>query len=74
MFYDKILFGKEIKTLRIDRGYKQSEVSSYLNITQSYYSQIENGYKDISVDMLIGLSVLYHVSIDVLLYKSIIKK
>lgn len=74
MFYDKILFGKEIKTLRIDRGYKQSEVSSYLSITQSYYSQIENGYKDISVDMLIGLSILYHVSIDVLLYKSIIKK
>lgn len=56
-----------LKNLREDRDLSQSQVSQYLNCSQSAYSRIENGIQDIPTDYLKRLAKLYGVSIDFLL-------
>ncbi|CZA70190.1 helix-turn-helix transcriptional regulator [Streptococcus suis] len=56
-----------IKNLREDRDYKQSQISQYLNCSQSAYSRIENGIQDVPTQFLKKLAKLYGVTTDFLL-------
>ena len=56
-----------LKDLREDRDISQSTVANYLNIRQNTYSQYENGKRQIPIDCLIKLAVLYCVSTDYIL-------
>ncbi|VTS16853.1 helix-turn-helix domain-containing protein [Streptococcus pseudoporcinus] len=51
-----------IKNLREDRDYNQSQISLYLNCSQSTYSRIENGIQDIPTQFLKKLAKLYGVT------------
>ncbi|AGZ23086.1 helix-turn-helix transcriptional regulator [Streptococcus suis] len=56
-----------IKNLREDKDYNQSQISQYLNCSQSTYSRIENGIQDVPTQFLKKLAKLYGVTTDFLL-------
>jgi len=53
-----------IKKLREDRGLRQKEVASAIDIGYSNYNKIENGIREISVKELQRLSSFYNITLD----------
>lgn len=55
-----------LKKLRISKGLSQQFVSKKINVTQQYYSSIENGerQKDLDLSLVLKLSKLFDVSVD----------
>lgn len=58
------IIGNNIKTLREEIGFNQSTIAHFLNVDQSLISKIENGERDLSVDMLEKLACLFGVTVD----------
>jgi transcriptional regulator with XRE-family HTH domain len=58
---------KNIRNLRIDRGFTQKQIGEHLGISQNTYSQYEIGVLNYPVDVVIKLAELYGVSTDYLL-------
>lgn len=58
---------RRLRDLREDSEYTQKYVADYLICSQCTYSRVENGSRELSVEMLIKLSELYNVSTDYLL-------
>ncbi|NQP55582.1 helix-turn-helix transcriptional regulator [Streptococcus suis] len=58
---------RRIKDLREDYDFTQEYLAQYLSCSQSAYSKIEAGKRQLSIDYLIKLSNLYHFSTDYLL-------
>ena len=56
-----------LRESREKRGLRNSQVALYLGITTSYVSQLENGKKQPSLEMLTRLVEYYDVSADYLL-------
>ena len=56
-----------LRSLREDSDLTQKEVADYLHIKQNTYSQYENGQRQIPIDFLIKLALLYNVSTDYIL-------
>lgn len=54
-----------LKELRINKAATQEETAAALNISQNYYSQIENGIKQKNIDLrlLIKLSDFFEVDL-----------
>ena len=63
----EIMKYENIRSLRIDRGYTQTQIAEYLHIKQNTYSQYEIGVFNYPVDILIKLADFYGVSVDYLL-------
>lgn len=63
----EIMKYENIRSLRIDRGYTQTQIAEYLHIKQNTYSQYEIGVLNYPVDILIKLADFYGVSVDYLL-------
>ena len=59
-------YWERLKIIREQRGYKQKEIAEYLGTTQQYYSDYENGKRDIPIRIYIKLSDFYNVTIDYL--------
>lgn len=60
-------FGKRLQELRAERGYSQSTVAKLLKLTKQAISGYENNTSTPSVESLVNLALLYHVSTDYLL-------
>lgn len=58
---------RRIKDLREDNDLTQEYLAQYLSCSQSAYSKIEAGKRQLSIDYLIKLSNFYHVSTDYML-------
>ena len=56
-------FGKYIKIARERKGLTQDEVAEELGITQSYYSRIENGTRE--VDLAVAFRICAAVGVDI---------
>ena len=69
MRYDVLKF-ENIRNLRIDGGYTQSQIAEYLHIRQNTYSQYEIGVLNYPVDVLIRLADLYNTSTDYILERT----
>lgn len=79
VMYDKIVnmnkerydilkeYYKNLKDLREDNDYKQTEIAKILNISQQYYSEYENGKRELPIRHLITLCKYYNVSADYIL-------
>ena len=65
MRYEIMKF-KNIRNLRIDRGFTQKQIGEYLGISQNTYPQYEIGVLNYPVDVVIKLAQLYSVSTDYL--------
>ena len=57
---------ENIRVIREDRGYTQQQIADVLGTTQQYYSDYENGKREIPIRIYITLSRFYGVSIDYL--------
>lgn len=57
---------ENLRVIREDRGYTQKQVAAVLGTTQQYYSDYENGKREIPIRVYITLSKFYNVSIDYL--------
>ena len=57
---------ENLRVIREDRGYTQKQIAEVLETTQQYYSDYENGKRDIPIRVYIKLSRFYNVSIDYL--------
>lgn len=64
------LYLKRIKELRQEQARTQINVSTILELDQSYYSKLERGKHEISVKELLKIAELYNVSIDYLLERT----
>jgi transcriptional regulator with XRE-family HTH domain len=59
--------GTIIKRIREYKGLMQKEVSAYLAIGNSNYNKLENGHRDLSVEELQKLSILFNMTTDEIL-------
>ena len=50
--------------LRINSGFTQAAIAEKLHVRQNTYSQYENGVRDIPIELLKELAVIYETSID----------
>lgn len=57
---------ENLRVIREDRGFTQKNIADVLGTTQQYYSDYENGKRDIPIRIYITLSKFYNVSIDYL--------
>ncbi len=57
---------ENLRVIREDRGYTQKQIADVLGTTQQYYSNYENGKREIPIRIYIALSKFYNVSIDYL--------
>lgn len=61
--------GKKVKTLRISHDLYQSELAERVGVTQTHISDIENGKKTPSLDLIIKISNSLGCSVDYLVKK-----
>lgn len=54
--------GELFKFLRLINGYSQSDLSVILNVSKSYISEMENGYKPTHPDILIKYARLMGIN------------
>lgn len=59
-----------LKELRETNLVRQADLAKFLEITQSMYSQYEEGKIELPADMLVKLAKFYNVNIDYLLGKT----
>lgn len=57
---------RRLEDLRIDHDKTQAEIAEYLGCQREVYRRYEKGTRQIPIDFLIKLAILYHVSIDYL--------
>ena len=62
-----ILEYTRIRDIRIDKSLAQKEVASMLKIAPNTLSQYENGERNIPLDILARLAIIYNTSTDYLL-------
>jgi len=63
--------GENIKALREQSGFTQSNLANYLNVDQSLISKIEKNERSMTSDMLDKLSALFGVSVESLTKESV---
>lgn len=64
MYYDLKESGKRIRNLRKQHGLTQEQLAEQLGIALNTVSRIEIGYRGISVDLAIELSVRFNTTLD----------
>lgn len=62
----KLTYYENLRTIREDRGYTQKQIAEVLETTRQYYSDYENGKREIPIRVYIRLAKFYGVSIDYL--------
>lgn len=58
---------QNIRKIRTDRGYSQTDIANLLNTTQQQYSKYENGQNEIPIRHVLTLCKFYNISSDWLL-------
>lgn len=64
--YYELTYGDVLKELRNYHGYKQKEISDYLNITSQAYSNYENNKRTPDIEILYKIARFYHITLDTL--------
>lgn len=63
-------FASRLRQLRLNINLRQEQVAEYISVSKSVISTYENNTREPSIEILIRLAELYHVSIDYLLGKT----
>lgn len=58
----------KIKEIRMRLGLSEAQISSLLNISSYKYRRYENGTLTLSVEILVLLSIMYDISVDLLVF------
>ena len=56
--------GKRIKYLRTQKGWSQEELALESNINKNYISDLENGRRNPSLDILERISIAFNISLE----------
>jgi transcriptional regulator with XRE-family HTH domain len=65
-FYE-LTYGEVLRELRIYHGYKQRDISNYLNITSQAYSNYENNKRTPDIETMRKIAQFYQLSVDKLI-------
>lgn len=60
----ELSYGEILRELRIYHGYKQRDLSEYLNITSQAYSNYENNKRTPDIDTIYKISLFYNITVD----------
>ena len=63
-----------LRELRVERGLTLLDVAMEMDVSQSTMQQYETGAIEPSIGMLVKLSDFYHVTIDYLVGKSLVRE
>ncbi len=63
----ELSYGEVLHELRIYYGYKQKDISSYLNITSQAYSNYETNKRTPDVETMQKIARFYNITIDTLI-------
>ena len=63
----ELTYGEVLRELRIYHGYKQKDISNYLNITSQAYSNYENNKRPPDVETMRKIADFYRVTVDKLI-------
>lgn len=63
----KEIFGERVKTLRMKKNIKQSELGKIIELSDNAISDIERGYRLTSMEKLEALADYFDVSVDYLM-------
>lgn len=66
--YDRVAVGERLRNRREALGWTRSRVAEQIGIVDKYYADIERGTCGMSIETLIGLSRLYGMNMDDLIY------
>ena len=58
------MVGKNIRALRENAGFTQSNLGQFINVDQSLISKIEKGERSLSADMIEKLASLFGVTVE----------
>ena len=72
--YDIVKTGKRIRDLRTKAGYTQADLASMVGVREKYFNCAETGKRGCSVDVLVILADIFHVSLDYLICGGITEK
>ncbi len=67
MNIDYYIIGKQIRNCRKKKKLSQAELAEIINISPSFMSCIENGYRIMSIDTLVAIANALEVTVDILL-------
>ena len=74
MYFDQVAFGERLRQLRVENNYSQEEMAEELGVSMTHYKHMEYGSKGCSVDLLLILAEMFHVSTDYLLVGTSIER
>ena len=63
----ELTYGEVLKELRDYHGYKQKDISDYLNITSQAYSNYEKGKRTPDLETMRKIAQFYRITIDQLI-------
>ena len=63
-----------LKLIRIKNGFSLSQMAQFLNISKTYYWQLENNSRRISYEMAIKISNIFKKKPDDIFYKEFVQK
>lgn len=63
-------YWERLKIIREQREFKQKEIAEIIGTSQQYYSDYENGKRDIPIRVYIKLADFYKVTLDYLAGRS----
>ena len=63
----ELTYGEVLRELRIYHGYKQKDISDYLDITSQAYSNYENNKRTPDIETMRKIALFYHISLDKLI-------
>ena len=67
----QIILAKNLRKLRLRYGFTQLQLSGMINIDRTYYSRIENAKVPPTIDIVMSLAEIFHLSLDALLFQEL---
>ncbi len=68
--FPKEIFGRNVASLRRQKGLSQTKLGNQLGVTKATISRIESANRAVSADVLIALADYFDVSLDYLVGRS----
>lgn len=63
----ELTYGEVLRELRLYHGYKQKEISEYLNITSQAYSNYETNKRTPDLEVMCKIAAFYNITMDKLI-------
>lgn len=58
-----------LKKYRLDRNMTQAQLCKLVGVSQAYLSQLENGHRNMSIEIAVKLAKLFEIRLDELIGK-----